>query len=267
MQQARDFREECAVLEQLIDECPVEVFNLKTQFKGWAIGDVIGHLHMFNVAARITLEDDNAFAPFFKPVAKYLAQGKTMLEAQYIWLDGLSGPALFDVWRLECEVTAALYDNADPKHRVKWAGPDMSARSSITARRMETWAHGQEIFDRLGKIRTETDRIKNIAYLGVNTYGWTFVNRKIEVPEPAPYVKLSAPSGAVWEFNAPQTENCVHGSAVEFCQVVAQTRNVADTNLKTMGDTAIRWMALAQCFAGQPNNPPAPGSRHKIEAS
>ena len=39
----------------------------------------------------------------------------------------------------------------------------MSARSKITARHMETWAHGQEVFDALGKDREEKDRIKNIV--------------------------------------------------------------------------------------------------------
>ena len=38
----------------------------------------------------------------------------------------------------------------EPKKRVKWVGPDMSVLSSISARHMETWAHGQAIFDILG---------------------------------------------------------------------------------------------------------------------
>jgi len=36
--------------------------------------------------------------------------------------------------------------------RVKWIGVDMSARSCLTARLMETWAHGQEIYDILGVV-------------------------------------------------------------------------------------------------------------------
>jgi hypothetical protein len=56
---------------------------------------------------------------------------------------------------------------ADPSQRVKWAGPDMSVRSAITARLMETWAHGQAIYDVLGVERRDEDRIRNIAVLGV----------------------------------------------------------------------------------------------------
>lgn len=82
------------------------------------------------------------------------------------------------------------------------------------------------------------------------------------MPAPAPYVQLTGPSGAVWEWNAPQDANAVHGSAVEFAQVVTQVRNIADTDLQVEGAAATNWMAVAQCFAGQPETPPAKGSRH-----
>ena len=35
---------------------------------------------------------------------------------------------------------------------------------------METWAHGQALFDLAGKARPESDRISNIVYLGVNAF-------------------------------------------------------------------------------------------------
>ena len=124
-----------------------------------------------------------------------------------------------------------------------------------TARQMETWAHSQDIYDLLGKSRNNTDRLKNIAVIGVRTYGWTFVNRKLEPPGPAPYVKLTAPSGDIWEFNDPSTDNYVEGSAVEFCHVVTQGRNIADVNLTVTGEPAEKWMSIAQCFAGPPGKP------------
>jgi uncharacterized protein (TIGR03084 family) len=105
------------------------------------------------------------------------------------------------------------------------------------------------------------DRIRNIVVMGVNTFGWTFSNRGQPVPEQQPYLRLEAPSGEIWEWNAPDAENAIEGSALEFCQVVTQVRNIADTRLRVRGDTATRWMAVAQCFAGPPEDPPAPGSR------
>ena len=192
-----------------------------------------------------------------------MQQGKTLLETQYPWLDGLEGEALFAVWHETTGKLANAYATADPKQRVKWAGPDMSALSSITARQMETWAHGQEIFDVLGQQRKEGDRIRNICHLGVNTFGWTFINRKMDVPDPAPHVRLTGPSGAIWEWNDPQDENKVEGDAVEFAQVVTQVRSIDDTRIQTQGEAAQTWMAMAQCFAGPPETPPRKGERNR----
>ena len=55
--------------------------------------------------------------------------------------------------------------------------------------------------------------------------------------------------------------NRIEGQASEFCQVVTQVRNIADTSLRVTGDPATRWMAIAQCFAGPPVDPPAKGVR------
>jgi uncharacterized protein (TIGR03084 family) len=109
--------------------------------------------------------------------------------------------------------------------------------------------------------RTHADRIKNIAVLGLKTYGWTFANRGLDVPGPTPYVRLTAPSGAIWEWNDPSETNKIDGSGIEFCRVVTQGRNIADTQLEVAGDTAAKWMAIAQCFAGPPIDPPKPGER------
>ena len=46
--------------------------------------------------------------------------------------------------------------------------------------------------------------------------------------------------------------------------MVTQTRSVADTALRLEGPVAKQWMAIAQCFAGPPHDPPAPGTRHVV---
>ena len=137
----------------------------------------------------------------------------------------------------------------------------MGVRMFTTARQMETWAHAQDVYDLLGKRRRYNDRIENIAVIGVKTFGWTFANRRLEVPATVPYVRLVAPSGALWEWNEASESDRVCGTAVDLCHVVTQGRNVADTRLEVVGESAQRWMAIAQCFAGPPVDPPAPGTR------
>ncbi len=268
MNEAQDFADESRALAEILERADAQTLSKVTLFKGWTIEDVIAHLHMWNIAAGLTLEGREKFQTFFSGVAKQLMTGKTHPQAQRLWLDetqsGLHGRALLEAWRDYYPKLARAYGAADPDARVAWAGPDMTTRSKMVARQMETWAHGQAVFDVLGIARDEKDRTRNICHLGVTTYSWTFKNRQEGAPLPKPYVRLTAPSGAIWEWNEAQDDNAVIGEAVHFAQIVTQTRNVADTPLQIHGANAARWMKLAQCFAGAPETPPAKGARYKI---
>jgi uncharacterized protein (TIGR03084 family) len=168
---------------------------------------------------------------------------------------------LLKSWRNNRNQLVKALNSNEPRDRLPWYGPDMSARSFATARLMETWAHGQDVADALKINRTATDRIKNIAHLGYTTYSWTFLNRQMEAPESPVYVKLISPSGDIWTWGTENTDNFVAGTAEDFCMVVTQRRNAADTKLEIKGEAPRLWMSLAQCFAGPPENPPKPGQR------
>ena len=263
IQLALDFRDESEALYALLEPLSEEAFAQKTQFKDWTLRDVVAHLHMWNWAADLTFNDGEAFQNFWKGLVAKIGGGQTLAEITEEWVGGVGSRDLLEKWRGFYLPMSDRFGAADPKARVVWAGPDMSVRSSITARLMETWAHGQEVYDALGVERVDMDRIKNIAVLGVNTFRWTFVNHGLEVPTDLPHVRLKAPSGAVWNWNEPSEECLVEGDAAEFCQVVTQVRNLADTKLRAVGDAAERWMSIAQCFAGPASAPPAPGSRFR----
>ncbi len=261
LQQVIDFQAECDELRALLEELKEQDWQRETQFKRWTINDVLAHLHLFNYAADLALRDSDAFASLMRDLSMAIKQGSTHLGFTHAWLGGARNRELLNRWRDFYQEMAGRFMAADPRKRVPWAGPTMSVRSSITARLMETWAHGQAIYDLLGKTRNETDRIKNIAVLGVNTFSWTFANRHVASPSRLPYVRLIAPSAAVWEWGESDQENSVEGSAIEFCQVVTQVRNVADTKLRVVGPAAAVWMSIAQCFAGPAEDPPPPGTR------
>ena len=263
MQQAQDFLDESEALCALLSPLDDDAFQSPTQFKGWTINNILRHLHVWNIAADISLTDETAFVSFMAQMATGIRGGNLpAFEASY--LDNLSGPALLELWAANFKDVAQHFSQIDPQFRVKWVGPGMSARSSITARLMETWAHGQAIYDVLGVERIDADRIGNIVRLGVNTYGFVWKNRRMEPPGPMPQLRLTAPSGAIWDYGEPSESGVISGSAAEFCQVVTQCRNVADTSLQITGDVAQHWMAVAQCFAGPPQEPPARGTRFRV---
>ena len=259
--QALDYREECELLHALLKNLAPSEWDQSTLFKSWTFNDVIRHLYLFDHAAKLTLLDPEGFKVWLTEMKRQLARGRSMPEVAREWLDGCAGEDLLVLWWSCCREVSDAYAKAQPSQRVAWAGPAMSVRSSISARQMETWAHGQELFDALGQVRIEGDRIRNIAVMGVNTFGWSFANRGLKAPERKPYVRLVSPSGQVWDWHDPSANERIDGAAVDFCRVVAQTRNVGDTQLVVTGEIARTWMSIAQCFAGPPEAPPAPGSR------
>ena len=263
LDQALDFRDECDALHAALENAPAEAWAEPTQFKGWTFDDILGHLCCFDHAAEIAARSRDEIQALFRDIFQAGATGVSLIDYSRRWLQGCAGPALLERWRTQYQRLAEIYAAFEPGHRLAWAGPDMSARSFMSARQMETWAHGQAIFDALGIDRVEHDRLRNVAVMGVNTFDWTFKVNRRDVPAVKPYLRLASPSGALWEWNEPATVERVEGSAVEFCRVVTQTRNVLDTRLAVTGEIARQWLASAQCFAGPPESPPAPGTRFK----
>lgn len=257
-----DLVAEAAELAELLQPLSDADYERVTAFKDYTVADVLRHLHQGDTTAMLSISDPAAFRTFqAERRARREREGSTGRDEARRQFGHLGGRPLLEAWRGTLARLCDRLDAIPPDTRLAWAGPDMGARMFTTARQMEVWAHGQEIWDVLGRERVPTDRLRSIAVIGVRTFGWTFANRGLPAPAEPPHVRLTAPSGAVWEWNAPTASSSVTGSALEFCQVVTQVRNVADTQLSVAGEAARQWMAIAQCFAGPPETPPAPGSR------
>jgi uncharacterized protein (TIGR03084 family) len=163
----------------------------------------------------------------------------------------MSGGALLAAWRAERIALADVARATDPSDRVPWYGPAMAARSFITARLMETWAHGQDIADALGVTRVPTTRLRHVAHIGVRARPFSYMIHSRPVPDEPVFVSLEGPDGARWEWGEPAV-NRVSGSALDFCLVVTQRRHVDDTGLTVEGAAAAEWIGIAQAFAGAP---------------
>jgi len=261
LQVAVDFREEVDELHGFLQTLKPEDWDRATGFMGWTPWDVVAHLHYFDLESTAALEGEAVFSARRKALISGIGAGRSNQQLGRERFGELDAAGLLGQWRSTAHGLAEALGRSEPKRRLPWFGPDMGVQMFTTARYMETWAHGQEIYDLIGIARSHTDRIKNIATIGVKTFGWTFLNRKLEVPGPPPYVRLSAPSGESWQWNEPSETERIRGQALDFCQVVTQVRNIADTALEVIGPVATRWMAIAQCFAGGAADPPKPGTR------
>ena len=155
-------------------------------------------------------------------------------------------------WRSGRDRLAAAALAADPKARLPWVGPPMSARSFVTARLMEAWSHGLDIHDAADVPPTDTDRLRHIAHLGVVTREFAYRNRGLEPPATPLYVELVAPSGDTWTWGPADAPDRITGPAGDFCRAVTQRIHPLDTALKTEGPLAAEYLTVAQAFAGPP---------------
>jgi uncharacterized protein (TIGR03084 family) len=250
-----DLLAEQADLDAIVAPLAEEQWALPTPSPGWTVADQIGHLMYFDGTAALAITGPDAFAETVTELLEAMGTGDdpTLAAAR-----AMTPAELLEAWRQNrlalAEVSSTLADDA----RVVWYGPSMGAKSFLTARLMEVWAHGQDIADAVGASRPATDRLQHVAQLGVITRSWSYKNRGLTAPEVPVRVELSAPSGGVWQFGADDAAESVVGPAEDFCLVVTQRRHVDDTDLRVTGDAARDWMLKAQAFAGAATAGPAP---------
>ena len=253
---AADLQAEQDALDVIVAGLTDEQWRLATPSPGWTVADQIGHLTYYDGAAVSAIEDP----PAFKESVAELVSDPSRIDDVTLHRH-LSPPDLLDTWRATRRRLARAAASLDDGRRVDWYGPSMSAKSFLTARLMECWAHGQDVADAVDAPRPATDRLRHIARLGFITRGWSYVNRGLEQPAGEVRVELAGPSGDVWRFGADDAVDVVRGPAEDFCLVVTQRRHVDDTSLEVTGPLARDWLARAQAFAGPPTDGPARGER------
>ncbi len=248
-----DLLAEQAALDAVVSELTADQWALPTPSPGWSVHDQVAHLTYFDETAAWAIVDEprfhaslEALAPVFEPDAA----DDVMDDLTIGPLRALSPEELLGAWRKNRGLLADASADLAGDTRVVWYGPSMGAKSFLTARLMECWAHGQHIVDAVGAHRAATDRLQHIAQLGFITRSWSYVNRGLDKPTGEVRVELTSPSGATWRFGSDDADQSVTGSAEDFCLVVTQCRHVDATDLVVSGDAAYDWMTKAQAFAG-----------------
>jgi uncharacterized protein (TIGR03084 family) len=158
-------------------------------------------------------------------------------------------PAELDArWQRSCgELRDALLA-CEPSARLQWVAGELAARTLGSTRLAETWLHTLDVADGLGVELAPTDRIQPIARLAWRTIPYAFQRAGRDAPGPVAF-RLTAPSGAAWDFGDGDAPTRVTGSGHELCLVAGQRRSAADTTLVGEGPRADEVLELVRTFA------------------
>ena len=251
-----DLAAEHAALDELVADLDESGWDTPTPAEPWTVRDQIGHLTFFDGRAIMAATDPDQFnADREIAINDPGAYNKLVDEVTA----GSSGAELLSTWRAGRRQLIDVFSVLDPKQRIPWYGPPMSAMSKITARLMETWAHGQDVADALGRQRQPTDRLRHVAHIGVGARPFSYMVRGLDAPAEPVRVELTSPSGEQWTWGEADADNIVRGTALDFCLVITQRRHRDDTNLVAIGPLADEWLNIGQAFAGPPGAGREPG--------
>jgi uncharacterized protein (TIGR03084 family) len=244
-----DLAAESAELYEVLSMLAETDWHRDTPAAGWTVRDQVTHLAFFDEAATLSATDPDRF---LAETAELTAEGDDFPDRVAERFRDRSGAEVFGWLQRARRDYLAVFAALEPGTSLPWYGPPMSAASSVTARLMETWAHGQDVYDALELVRRPTARLRHVAHLGVRTLGWSFRLRGRPVPEMPVRVELSAPGGERWTWGPEDAADRVTGTALDFCLLVTQRRHRSATELSATGPVADAWLDLAQAFAGAP---------------
>jgi uncharacterized protein (TIGR03084 family) len=241
-----DLAAEQSALDAVVGELAPEQWDTPTPAPGWAVRHEIAHLTYFDEQAALAATDPDAYEAARDAMLADL--GTIDTAGAYA---SLPAAELLTRWRSGRGSLASAFAPLDPRARLPWYGPPMSARSAVTARLMECWAHGVDVTDAFGLPPSSSDRLRHVAHLGFVTRGWSYAVRGREAPDVGVGVVLDPPSGGdQWVWGEADAEQRVEGPALDFCLVVTQRRPIESSSLTVVGAAAEEWLAIAQAFAG-----------------
>lgn len=216
-----DHRDEVAALDGLLSGLSEEGWLMPTPAEGWDTRDAAAHLAIGDEMAlecvlldRIPLEMQqgmDAVAQGEEAIRGYegahLQRGRTLAPNDVLaWWRG-GNVALHDAF---CDL--------DPSRRLPWGPNLMSPMSFVTARLMETWAHGLDCFDSARVEPVDTDRLRHVAVLALRALPYAYMVAGLPTPGPV-RLELEGPSGDRWNLGPDDAPTVIRGSAGDWCRV------------------------------------------------
>ncbi len=243
-----DLRAETALLDAVLSSA-ID-WSSPTPAAGWTVHDQVSHLAAFDDASILAVLDPEVFVEQASDVGDPDVHTAAVAERYR----GLPDDELLDWFRSARAELLGVLGDVDPRARVPWYTTEMSAATLVTSRIMETWAHGQDVYDAVGAEHLGGRALRHVADLGVRTMAHSFVVNGLEAPAEPVLVDLVGPLEERWTWGPSGAPATVRGTAVDFAGVVTRRRHVSATRLAAAGTVAERWLEIAQAYGGPPGS-------------
>ena len=245
-----DLDEEGDALHGVLSGLSPAQWTRETPSKGWDVSVQVAHLTWTDQVAVWALRDSQRWGEIASAAE---ADPSGLFDATARAGSHLAPRALLERWD-ESRRTLALELRSCSSARVPWFGPSMSLASMVTARLMETWAHGVDIRDAVSASLHPTDRLRHVAHLGVRARDFSFRMHDLQPPTEPFRVELDLPSGQRWASGPTDAHQRVLGSVEGFCLLSTRRRHRDDVDVRAVGYDADRWLSIAQAYAGPPGS-------------
>lgn len=242
-----ELRAEQEVLDRLVRDEPLERWLLPTPAAGWDVRDSISHLAAIDEVALECVTGDGV--ALLAELSKIPPDEATRRQCDR----GLDKDPeqMLAWWRGSRERLNEALLELGPGSRVPWGAGPMAARSFVTARLMECWAHGLDCFSALGAVPRDTDRLRHVCHIAYRAlpYAFRYAGRTMPGALDELRIEVSAPDGVLWTFG-PQDAPCViTGSAGDWARVAVQRmRSSQATTLTAEGRLAQEALTVARAY-------------------
>jgi uncharacterized protein (TIGR03084 family) len=240
-----DLAAEQRALQTVLGALDADGWLRPTPARGWDVRDSVAHL---------ADTDDMVIATATGRPGSLADRAAASASGEDVTFAGVlrgrkgSGRDALAWWESSCAAMHDMFVALDPNARVPW-GIGMRPPSLVTARLMETWAHGLDVRSAVRADANDTDRLAHVAWLATRAlpYAYSVAGRE---PPPDPIrVELTLPSGAPWTYGPEDAVNRITGPADEYCRVfVNRATPERSPNLRAEGDAAVDALRVSRAY-------------------
>lgn len=250
-------RFEAETVTALLTDLGGEEWDIPTPATGWSVRHQVAHLiSVFRLATKAATDPDG----FRSLLTELSGDFNRNVAAAMEPLLATSQIELTATWEHVAAEAVASLDSVPGDRMLPWLVNDIPAAVLAMAGTTEAFAHGQDIRDTFGTLRTPSDHVRAICEFAYHTRVFGWIGRGEEPPaELGLRLELNSPSGQHWTIGDPGGVDIVTGDAWDLALLVTRRRHPEDLALSGGTVLARRWMSIAQAYRGSAGEDRRPG--------